>query len=212
MEQKQTATEKQQLTNTTPLGKRLAKVVSDITNPLFIALPTFLIIALATAPDIFHALLWWITAVLGISIAPLIFIWQGVRRGRYTDHHVSKREQRLVPLIFGLTCMVLAFILLLTFHASTHLIATATATIAAVAIATIITQYWKISLHLVGMAGAVTCFSLIWGPIFLSLSPLVLLVGWARWEMKAHTLLQAVAGTILAVSVTILIYYLFGIA
>lgn len=190
-------------------GKWAAKVISEVTNPLLVALPTFLIVALATAPDVLHALLWWGIAVLGISLAPLLFIWQGVRRGRYADHHVSKREQRRVPLLFGLACMLLAFVLLLFLHASSSLIATVTATLIAVAVAAVITQYWKISLHLVGIAGAMTVCCLLWGSLCLFLSPLVLLVGWARWRLHAHTLLQALAGTILAVSVTILIYWLF---
>ncbi|GHO78280.1 hypothetical protein KSD_60510 [Ktedonobacter sp. SOSP1-85] len=182
-----------------------------MTNPLLVALPTFLLVALATAPDVLHALLWWSIAVLGISLAPLLFIWQGVRRGRYSDHHVSKREQRRVPLLFGLACMVLAFVLLLFVHTSSRLLATVTATLAAVAVAAVITQYWKISLHLVGIAGAVTVCCLLWGPLCLFLSPLVVLVGWARWRLHAHTWFQALAGTVLAVSVTILMYHLFGL-
>ncbi|WP_201372715.1 hypothetical protein [Ktedonobacter robiniae] len=192
-------------------GKWGAKVISEVANPLLVALPTFLLVALATAPDVLHALLWWGIAVLGISLAPLLFIWQGVRRGRYSDHHVSKREQRRVPLLFGLACMVLAFVLLLFLHASLPLLATVTATLVAVAVAAVITQYWKISLHLVGIAGAVTVCCLLWGPLCLFLSPLVVLVGWARWRLHAHTWFQALAGTILAVSVTLLMYRLFGL-
>ncbi|GHO62900.1 hypothetical protein KSC_017920 [Ktedonobacter sp. SOSP1-52] len=190
-------------------GKWVAKVISEVTNPLLVALPTFLIVALATAPDVLHALLWWSIAVLGISLAPLLFIWQGVRRGRYIDHHVSKREQRQVPLFFGLTCMLLVFVLLLFLHASSSLIATVTATL--VAVVACITLYWKISLHQVGIAGAVTVYCLVWGSFCLFLSPLVVLIRWARWRLHAHTLFQALAGTILAVGVTILMYYLFGL-
>ncbi|GHO62558.1 hypothetical protein KSC_014500 [Ktedonobacter sp. SOSP1-52] len=47
-------------------GKWGATVISEVTNPLLVALPTFLIVALATAPDVLHALLWWGIAVLGV--------------------------------------------------------------------------------------------------------------------------------------------------
>jgi membrane-associated phospholipid phosphatase len=187
----------------------LAHVVSEISNPLLVALPTFLIIALASAPDVLHALLWWIVAVLGISIAPLLFIWRGVRKGHLSDHHVSKREQRFIPLLFGLACMVAAFILLYVLSTSHVLIATVTAVIVACGISLLITRHWKISLHLVGMAGAVTVFTLMFGPRFLLLSPLVALVAWARWQVRAHTALQALAGTVLAVSVTVAVFWLF---
>jgi hypothetical protein len=191
--------------------QQIAHVISEISNPLFVALPTFFVIALITAPDILHAILWWIIAVLGISIAPFLFILQGVRKGKLTDHHVSQREQRLVPLVFGLVCMMLSFVFLYLLNASSVLIATMVAVIVACCISLAVTKYWKISLHLVGMAGAVTAFVLLFGPRLLVLSPLVLVVGWARWQVRAHTVYQAIAGTILAVTVTVVTFFLFGI-
>jgi hypothetical protein len=147
----------------------------------------------------------------GISAAPFLFILRGVRQGKYTDRHVSQREQRLVPLLFGISCVMVVFVLLLLLHASHAMMATMTAVIIALAIATVITRSWKISFHLVGIAGAVTSLSLIFGSFCLLLSPLVVLVAWARWQVHAHTLLQALAGTVLAVSVTIAIFGAFGL-
>jgi hypothetical protein len=62
---------------------------------------------------------------------------------------------------------------------------------------------WQVSLHLGGIAGSVTDFVLIFGPILLVLTPLVALVGWARWRVGAHTVAQAVVATILAVVITV---------
>jgi hypothetical protein len=191
--------------------RRLAHIISEVSNPLFVALPTFLVIALVSAPDVPHALLWWVVAIIGISIAPFLFILRGVRQGHYSDHHVSVREQRFIPLLFGLGCMAASFILLYYFHASQVLIATVTAVIVACSISLLITRYWKISLHLVGMAGAVTVFALLFGPRFLVLSPLVVLVGWARWQVQAHTALQACVGASLAIGVTVAIFWLFRV-
>ena len=190
---------------------RLARLVSEIFNPLLVALPTFLVIALASAPDVPRALLWWIVTVAGISVAPLLFIWRGVRKGRYSDHHVSVREQRFVPLVFGLGCLVVAFGALYFLSVSRVLIATVSAVIVACVITLLITRYWKISLHLIGIAGTVTAFTLLFGPRLLLLAPLVALVGWARWRVGAHTPLQALAGTALAVGVTIAIFGIAGL-
>jgi hypothetical protein len=190
---------------------RLAQVISRIANPLFVALPLCLLIALSTAPDIIQALVWWTVTAVGVSVAPLLFIGRGVRQGHYTDHHVSRREQRLVPLLFAAGCMVIVLVLLFLLHASPELIATVTAMITTCVIALVITQFWKISLHVVGMAGAVTILGLVVGPLLFLLSPLVLLVGWARWRVEAHTPLQPLAGIVLAVSVTVAIFWLFGV-
>lgn len=93
------------------------------------------------------------------------------------------------------------------------MIATIIAVMLALAVATLVTHLakWKISFHLVGIAGAVTALSVLFGPLFLLLSPLVLLVAWARYEVHAHTILQALAGTILAVGITLSIFAAFGV-
>ena len=154
----------------------LAHRLSEVSNPLFVAIPTFFVIAWTTAPNRYTALLWWILVMVGISLAPFLFILQGVRRGRYSDRHVSVREQRCIPLLFGIGCVSATFLLLLFFHASIVLIATMTAVIVALVLSLLVTRYWKISIHLVGMAGAVTVFVILFGPRFLFLLPLVLIV------------------------------------
>ena len=189
---------------------RLARIISEVANPIFVAPPIFFIIALYTAPNVTQALLWWVITVVGISAAPLAFILRGVRLGHYSDHHVSMREQRIAPLLFAIGCVILVFVLLIVLHASRPLVATVTAVLAVCTIATVITRYWKISFHLVGVAGAVTVLWLMFGPLAAVLVPMVVLVAWARWRVGAHTPLQALAGTVLAVSVTIGTCWLFG--
>jgi membrane-associated phospholipid phosphatase len=107
--------------------------------------------------------------------------------------------------------VVIAFVLLLALHAARPLIATMTAVIVVLLLATLITRFWKISLHLVGVTGAVTAYTLLFGPLFLVLSPLVVCVGWARWRVGAHTPWQAVAGTVLAGSLTVVIFWLWHV-
>jgi hypothetical protein len=53
-----------------------------------------------------------------------------------------------------------------------------------------------VCLHLGGIAGSITIIVLLFGPILLVLSPLVVLVGWARWRVGEHTVAQAVVITV----------------
>ena len=213
MEQKtKKAQEKNHFLDPSPeVQLRLAHLISEVANPIFVAPPIFFAIAVRTAPDIQHALLWWMITVVGISAAPLLFILRGVRLGHLSDHHVSIREQRIVPLLFALGCVICVFIILLLLHASYPLLAAMTAVLITGIIGTVITRYWKISFHLVGMAGAVTVLWILFGLLAALLTPTVLLVAWARWRVGAHTPLQALAGTVLAVSVAIGTCWLFGI-
>jgi len=114
-----------------------------VANPLFVALPTFLIVALHTAPSWQEAVLWWIVTAFGISVALLLFIYQGVRRGRYSDHHLSVRTQRLVPLVVGLLCAVIALILLLVLQASQTLLAAVAAVLVCGICTLAITARWR---------------------------------------------------------------------
>jgi membrane-associated phospholipid phosphatase len=55
----------------------------------------------------------------------------------------------------------------------------------------------------------VTVFVLVLGWPALLLAPLVPLVGWARWQVRAHTVAQAVVGALIAVAVTLGTFWLF---
>lgn len=192
-------------------ANQLAWIVSEMANPLFVALPTFLIVALHTAPNWQRGMLWWIVTTIGISAAPFLFVYQGVRQGRYSDHHLSMRTQRLIPLIVGLACAATALILLLALQASQALLATVASVLVCGVFTLAITTRWKISFHLVGAAGAATVLTLLFGPVGLVLIPFVALIGWARWRVGAHTVAQAIFGTALAVVITIGMFRIFGL-
>jgi hypothetical protein len=193
--------------------EKLAHIISVITNPLFIALPLFLAVALKTAPDPAHALLWWAIIAIGLTGAPFLFILIGVQRGYYTDNHISVRSQRLVPLLFGLLCMGIVFLVLFLLHATRPLIVVLIASLISLVFATAITQLlkYKLSLHMIGITGAVTTCWLLFSPVFLLCAPLIILVGWARWKVHAHTFLQACLGAGLALFITLVMVQLFGL-
>lgn len=76
---------------------------------------------------------------------------------------------------------------MLAWHASRALLATVASVVIGVVIAMGITHgaWWKVSLHLGGIAvsisGSVTIFVLLFGLLLLVLTPLVVLVGWAEY-------------------------------
>ena len=192
-------------------AQQLARIVSEVANPLFVALPTFLIVALHTAPNWQRGMLWWLVTTIGISAVPFLFVHQSVRQGRYSDHYLSVRSQRLMPLVVGLFCAAIALVLLLVLQASPTLLATVAAVLVCGICTLAITTRWKISFHLVGAAGAGTVLTLLFGPIGLVLVPFVVTVGWARWQLQAHTVAQALADTALAVVITVGMFHVFGL-
>jgi membrane-associated phospholipid phosphatase len=69
----------------------------------------------------------------------------------------------------------------------------------------IITRWWKISTHATGIAAPLTVLYAHFGVAPLPFFVLIPLVGWARVYLKAHTLLQVLAGTALG-SISVFIF------
>ena len=57
-----------------------------------------------------------------------------------------------------------------------------------------ITRYWKISTHALGITAPLVALTILYGPQPLPFLVLIPIVCWARVYLKAHTLLQVVAG------------------
>jgi hypothetical protein len=191
---------------------RFAYWLSQITSPFVVGVGVFGYVSLSTASTVTEGVGW--LTVIGVGLAvPFGVIWWGVKKGKWTDIHVSRRSQRLVPLLVGLMALGGTLAALLMLDASRPLVATLVAVIVSFGLATVITQVakYKISLHVDSAAGAVTVCCLLAGPIFLALAPLVAQIAWARWKLEAHSPLQAICGAALGVTVTVTTYWLFGL-
>ena len=190
------------------LGDRAARIISDLANPIYLSIPTFLVVSLATAPNLGHAVLWCGLSLFGCGVLPWLYVRYGVWRKHYSDKHLSVRQERLVPMIVTFACVVATFLLLLFIHASHFLILTLIDVLVIGLIAIAITTRLKISLHLIAISGAITIFLLVLGPPLLVLGPLISLVIWARCRLNAHTLAQTLMGTLVAVTITLCVFRL----
>ena len=70
----------------------------------------------------------------------------------------------------------------------------------------LITFAWKISAHAAATAGMATALSLVLGVWMLPSFVLAVLTIWARVRLGAHTILQALAGAILSIVITALVF------
>jgi membrane-associated phospholipid phosphatase len=165
-----------------------------------------LVVAWHSAPSAAAALGWGLLAVLFASIAPFLYIVGRVRRRDLTDHHVGDRAQRPVPLAIAVVSMVTGLGLLATAGAPRELVAVVGAVAAGLALATLVTLLWKISIHAATVAGSLTILALAIGPVLLALAPIVVLVGWARVELRDHTLGQVLAGSGLGIVVAAAVF------
>ena len=73
----------------------------------------------------------------------------------------------------------------------------------------LITLAWKISAHTAGIAGPITALVFVFGVWTIPLYALSVFMVWSRTKLRAHTLSQAVAGLIVSIAITGIVYSVF---
>ena len=174
--------------------RRVARLVTEAFAPAVWAATMPLVIALYAGPTPAAGLAYGLLAVLFCAAVPYAVIWIGVRRGRLTDHHISRREQRRTPLLIALISVAVGLVLLRLAGAPAELIAMVAAALMAGVGVTVANQFWKMSAHTAVAAGSVAVLVMVFGPVLLAGYTLVVLVGWSRVALGAHTTAQVLVG------------------
>ncbi len=170
-----------------------ARVITEVLAPSVLMVILFLAVGLAAA-GFPGGLLWGLAGAFFASIGPTAIIVIGVQRGRWSDRHLTVREHRRVPLIAAFALVVLGLVLLTALDAPREVIATEAAMLAGLVVSTPITRVWKISFH-TGVAAAVgLILTIALGPILMVTYPLLAAIGWARVQLRDHTVAQVLAG------------------
>lgn len=176
----------------------VAEIVTEVCSPAVVVILLPLAVAWhATGYRPGPTVLWGLVVALFASILPMAFIIRGARQGRWDGHHVRNREGRLIPLLLCLVSTVIGLLILLFGRAPRDVVALNMAMLVTLLVCTVITQWWKISLHSAVAGGAAATMVLIYGPLALVGVPVVALIAWSRVAVRDHTAAQAVAGTLI---------------
>lgn len=179
------------------MDHRIARITTEVLSPAVVVILLPLAVAwTATGHSLWQTLLWGVVVAIFYSVLPMIFIVRGARQGRWDGHHVRDREHRLVPLLMCLVSGVAGLVILL-IGAPRDVIALAWAMIVTLLICTVITNWWKVSLHATVAGGAVATVALLYGPWLLLLTGLLALVCWSRVKLTDHTPPQVIVGALL---------------
>ncbi|MCX4387508.1 phosphatase PAP2 family protein [Micromonospora peucetia] len=185
---------------------RLARFVTELTAPAVLVSALTVAVGWHSARGGAHGLAWGLLATLFVSGIPFAYILGGVRRGRLTDHHVGVREQRRVPLLFGLCSVAAGLALLAVLGAPRPVLALAAAGLVGLVVAVAVSHWWKMSIHSAVAAGTVVVLVFTFGAGLLATAPLLALVGWSRVRLRDHTVPQVVAGLALGALVAALVF------
>jgi hypothetical protein len=149
-------------------------------------------------------------------VLPLISIFWLMQKGKVSSLEISKHKERSLPLFKTVIWMSFGYYLLQNLLFYTPILkAELLGAILIILIAAIISKFWKISLHLLGIGGVVGVFialQIMHGNFLYLLILFILLsglLGVVRIKQKAHNYSQVYAGFLVGLTVeliTLLVY------
>jgi hypothetical protein len=192
--------------------KKFAQVISIIFEPFTISFITLILITLRLNVDLPTKLIWFFTAAALWGLPPLLVYLYERRVGKIHDLFITNRlERRDVQLAWFLGSGV--FFLTALFSEAPRLLLALSLTFFLVSLLiTVVSLYWKASVHMVGVTILVITLLLVYSANFWWFLALLPLVGWARIQLGHHTLSQITLATLVTVVVIYFVFYLFGLA
>ena len=176
--------------------RNIAKTISVIFNPL--AVSPFVFYILIFNDHNSNNYLFFFIAVFFSSVLPFSSILYFKKIGKISSLEAPIRKQRLELLIISSLYNSIAFVLLNYFDASNIVKGLMFCYAINTAITWLITRYWKISIHMIGLGGPfVALFLSGYNNLFL-MTVIIILVYFSRIKLKAHNHAQLIAGTFLA--------------
>jgi len=199
---------------------RLSKFISIILHPIFMPILAFYL-SLKQVPSIGLAFTNnqnYIYLVLFIStvILPLISIFFLIKIGKVSSIEISNHKERSVPLFKTALFMGIGYYILENTLVRAPIIkAELIGAISIILTASIISKYWKISLHLLGIGGVVgvlIALEVIYGNLqhlIIIFTILSVILAMARIKEKAHNYPQLYIGFFGGLSIELLILLIF---
>jgi hypothetical protein len=192
------------------MRKTLARITTNILNPFAMAFVIIVLLAFEGTDNATEAIKWAsISVALSVlpALAAVIFL---VRRKKLDGVFANPRQQRTGVYLLFIVLAAIAYGLLWYFGAPELLAAAFAAGLASACVFTVINLFWKISVHTAFLAGAVVILVMVYGGVAAWTVLLLPLVGWARMELRQHSLMQAATGAILAAAIVVGIFWGYG--
>ncbi|MFY9719553.1 MAG: hypothetical protein WAK16_07900 [Candidatus Cybelea sp.] len=189
----------------------LARIISTIFNPFLTALALFVILAQIGATDTLDFWRLLFVSTFFTSLGPMLYVFWLYATDKISDLEMSVRSEREMVFSAFVVFDSLGAGALWLAHAPRLMIAAMLGYLVSTLTVQYITRYWKISTHALGITAPLAALTLIYGRQPLPFMVLIPMVCWARVYLKAHTVLQVLAGVALAVVTTGFFFSLFHV-
>lgn len=190
--------------------EKFAKILSYIFDGSYISIPIFFIICFIVVKNPVIAIGWAFVCILFGMIVPYLYMVLLFRRKIINDFHVPDREDRIKPLIIANISYIIGYFVLYILDAPLFLKSIFAVYVITTIILTAITSFWKISFHASWITFIGVTFYILLGRWALFLLLLIPLVGWARVNIKRHTVMQIILGSALSAVISLFVYSFYG--
>lgn len=190
---------------------KFAIILSYIFNGTLISIPVSFIICLKVVGNVRSAIGWAFICLLFSFLIPYFYIIFMLKRNAIIDFHVPNRKERIKPLIIINISYMIGYLTLYILEAPLFLKSIFAVSVVSTVILTIVTYFWKISLHTSWITFIVITFNILFGRWMLLMIPLIPVIGWARVRIKEHTINQVIFGIGISTITTFFIYYNYGL-
>ena len=190
-----------------PRTERIANILSIAGQPVFIPIPVFILLATKIS-DPAKCILVILVSLLFVTVIPTVVTYYfSIKLGR-KDGDIPDRTLRYRPMLLGTASYMVGTGVLYLMDAPRIMTVLMLCYALVTLVMTIITVYWKISIHSVGVIGpsmalAVTFWP--WGLLYILLLPPI---AWSRYMLKRHTPAQLVAGAAMGFIITGIMFLL----
>ncbi len=189
----------------------LARILSTIFNPFLTALALFVILADIGSRGTLDFWRLLFVSTFFTSIGPMLYVFWLYANDRISDLDMSVRAEREMVFSAFVIFDLLGAAVLWLVHAPRLMIAAMLGYLVSTLTVQYITRYWKISTHALGITAPLAALTLIYGRQPLPFMILIPMVCWARVYLKAHSILQVLAGVALAIVTTGFFFSLFHV-
>lgn len=190
--------------------QQIARIAANILNPYLLTFIIIILLAIKSTSSSNEAIKWSLIS-LALSVFPVFaVVLYMVHRRKLDGIFINLRQQRSRIYLLAIACAVVGYIVLVVFKAPELLRAAFLSGLISVVFFMIINLFWKISLHTAFVTASVAVLIIVYGKMAVWTIMFVPLIAWARLEMRLHTPPQVFTGGLLAVSIVIIVFGLFG--
>jgi membrane-associated phospholipid phosphatase len=188
-----------------------AVVISNLSHPVLLVALSMLYITSRYADGLEEVIRYYAVAMTLIVIAPAaIYVLVSRQYDHKIDIDISNRADRPLPLMLASLGALVGGSMISNRLDSPSLLLVSQTLVAMLLLLTVVSFVWKISIHTSTLAALVTVLVIFRGLELLPLYVLVFPVGWARLQLRQHTVAQLIGGSVLGVAVTYLSSILLG--